>query len=480
MKLYFEDELQNFYLFEVEDLTLSISSTDDKATEHVFQEAKTLSIFLGKEIEKLMLSGFSQRIFPEERKKPKAVVRAYFPALFINELQESFGVEKRSKPISLGHKNKSTLENKLPESLNLYLQLREHYSFGDFTFGDLQIVEDEINLSVNMNRFEHEILADQNDLHSQKIALNFMGGYFIGDTKDSKHAYIAVPHELEPQRAEIWMFEYERAMPLNAIFDDLSTLFFVNNLIEELYYGGDLKAVSKVHQQLIDRCTVPSLSKKTGVNTQYISNSQNQVSYYFNRSYWITNLLRNDADISLSDIAEMFHPDLHIPQRWEKTKAFRFIQTNPITQYYWLWRLFWFNQNAQLRECIELVKNSPSLLVCDAALLIEELQNGRKVLGTIKDIHARREAWLAFELDPSLSEEHLVSAADKAKKMEMDLAMAHAQIGELDDNALYKMSWDYLDNENVLPVWLEHLRHAGEISDERMQRLEGASLHLNT
>ena len=78
----------------------------------------------------------------------------------------------------------------------------------------------------------------------------------------------------------------------------------------------------------------------------------------------------------------------------------------------------------------------------DLALLIEELQNGRKELGSIEDIHALREKFLALDLDPDRAEERArerqeaerlaaeQKAADEKRVAEMIAALSNDELAE--------------------------------------------------
>jgi hypothetical protein len=85
----------------------------------------------------------------------------------------------------------------------------------------------------------------------------------------------------------------------------------------------------------------------------------------------------------------------------------------PLWAFYWLWRLFFLNKAEKLRDAIAGASANP--VVRDMALLVKELQNGRRRLGSIADIHALREDFLKLDLDPDRAEERARDEAERER-----------------------------------------------------------------
>ena len=84
------------------------------------------------------------------------------------------------------------------------------------------------------------------------------------------------------------------------------------------------------------------------------------------------------------------------------------------------------------------------------ALLVEELQNGRKQLGSIEDIHALREAFLALDLDPDRAEEREREQEAEAERLaEEQKAADEKRAAEMLATRKARASWCDLAWENV-------------------------------
>lgn len=172
-----------------------------------------------------------------------------------------------------------------------------------------------------------------------------------------------------------------------------------------------------------------------------------QSRYWEARARWIIYLLRNDGVVSVDDTKNLFHPNLNpvlddaLHARWKESSQ-EFVPT----LLYALWRTFFFDDKARLRDYIAIAKASPSRLARDAGELARALEDGRKELGSIADIHDLRRRFIALDLDPARAEAREAEAKAKAaalaaRRAEMRAAIEAKAIAGEDLTALL---WDGL------------------------------------
>jgi len=129
-----------------------------------------------------------------------------------------------------------------------------------------------------------------------------------------------------------------------------------------------------------------------------------QVKYLMYRSLWVIHLLKSDDVMNVGRIPEIFA----LIKRQPINDIDEFIKSvsaqSMVSSIYWLWYFFFFNKEEYLQKFCEAMKVVPSPMVQDTIELVCELQNGRKELGTIKDIHKLREQFLKLDLDPDREE----------------------------------------------------------------------------
>ncbi len=93
-------------------------------------------------------------------------------------------------------------------------------------------------------------------------------------------------------------------------------------------------------------------------------------------------------------IAENFANTLNQRPNYAKTIETGNMGKLAITACYWLWTLF-FTGDDRLDEVVGICRESASPLVRDCAELVAEVAAGRRNVGPLEDVHARREAFLA-------------------------------------------------------------------------------------
>ncbi len=190
----------------------------------------------------------------------------------------------------------------------------------------------------------------------------------------------------------------------------------------------------------------------------------------FWRAHWIIELLRADRDRDWSTVKECFRPGWNKPldEVYESLKTSGNERIYP-TALYLLWRLFWFDQQDKLKECCDLYRNHPARMVRDLVVLLEELGNGRKQIGDIKDIIAVRDEFLALDLSPERKAEREqevaqhVEAESERVKVIADEAETLAESGQ---DAVLEKAWQNVTDPGAMA---EYEKAARKIEGNEIQ-----------
>lgn len=108
----------------------------------------------------------------------------------------------------------------------------------------------------------------------------------------------------------------------------------------------------------------------------------------FNRSKWILEILRGETDINTIKYQRPKYPTIADGQIGTIAAA---IQTHVADAFYYLFGTFFSKEQKYLYELVEACKESPAQVIKDAALLVEELSDGRKGVGIVTDVHYLRQ-----------------------------------------------------------------------------------------
>jgi HEAT repeat protein len=399
------------------------------------------------------------------------VVAKYYREEFLGELIEKQGLTKKAEPTS----NAATFAlyygvEKFPAELEQFLRMRDEYEFVFQTLGEWRIFGREVWLPdpARGNLAEQIIKLDQGNYHGPCILEYSAGCIYLG-TAGNGDAYFAA---VDPHRdnAEVYLYDHETFDLYRPIADSISSLAYANHLLAMIEESEDdseatsLKNVAEAFERIKDRVSLSwhyrSLEEAAEAEGCYDGSDDARWLYY--RSLWINYLLRNDGVHKLSDVAEVFGFIDHNQWGLERTLALSHLGSLPQTAFYWLWRLFFFDKDEKLRQVIEITKASANPVVRDMALLVEELQNGRKELGSIKDIHALREKFVKLDLDPDRAEEREQEKQEAERRAAEQKAADEKRVAEMlatrSNDELVALAWDNVDNEVIVKPIYDRLR----------------------
>ncbi len=283
---------------------------------------------------------------------------------------------------------------------------------------------------------------------NEEIGMAFVGATKICFLSDSDHAYATIfqPRMEEPAPNAVIMWDHDTHYineVLSLSLDEFAYRAAISSAFQEERISR--KAAKKAWQKLEGKCYVgyflcEGLDESDDTEEEadrqiddegdekVDENSFDREKYRvdlepeytvtgrFWRAHWIIELLRADRDRDWSTVKECFRPGWNKPlnEVYESLKQSGNERIYP-TALYLLWRLFWFDQQVKLKECCDLYRNHPARIVRDLVVLLEEIGNGRKQIGDIKDILAVRDEFLALDLSPERREEREQEVAQKAE-----------------------------------------------------------------
>ena len=301
-----------------------------------------------------------------------------------------------------------------PQDLEHFFRLREELAAKGGVLGEWRVEEREFWRPDPMagNRAEQLILADQGNWLGTFMIEYFCWCVRLGSMGNGDVYFASfLPTQLDEPEVVCWDHE-ERDMS-QTFARTIPDLAFANLLLAEVVEddgpdeGFSQERLRRDARRIAGRTQLSwhfrRLESVAEVDTRCSGSSVAPLLYY--RALWIIRLLMGDEHESLPETAELFGL-VNVP--WDSLDVSigngRLLSIPPHA-HYWLWRLFFFNRDTRLREVIEMCKGSSNQMIADMAALVEELQDGRRQLGLIDDIHAIRERFLALDLDPDRAEE---------------------------------------------------------------------------
>ncbi|MBA2665389.1 MAG: hypothetical protein H0U74_24080 [Bradymonadaceae bacterium] len=348
-----------------------------------------------------LAQGYFEMLPPDERFLQDLPIADYFDTQFFDDL----GL---ATPRARGGSDELALLERyhgveLPPELRIFIAARDTFVIHEAQLGQW-VLSDELWLprQAQGNLFEQLIWRSQSAGDATAILEYMVSLVPLGSTHEGDRFFAQID-AVDPDNTEI--FFWERAthdLPF-AIADSLSSLAFLNRLFEDLTSGArGVDTICDDLELLLDRVTLAApfhaLDALIEDDFEYAWRFNADTLYY--RSLWITKLLCCDpASFEVQSVGEVFIDQLQRQYAFENTLTSNYLTTTTPTPLYWLWRLFFFNRDAQLRHCISIAREHQSPLVRDAAALVEALQNGQRRLGHIEDIHALRTQFLALDLD---------------------------------------------------------------------------------
>ncbi|MBA3858078.1 MAG: hypothetical protein C0507_14330 [Cyanobacteria bacterium PR.3.49] len=320
------------------------------------------------------------------------------------------------------------------------------------------------------------IIAHPWENQCEDLGAVFLGAVQIGFFGDSDHVYATIfqprREESEPNAVFLWSHDtYYVDEVLSKSLDEFGYRVAVSAAFERERLSKN--AARKAWKKLEGKCNV-GWSASSGLETVTQDDSEEDesesgnvkaryqveldekftVTGHFWRAQWIVELLNYDSRRNWSDIKECFRPS------WNKSldKVYESLKTSgnerlPHTALYLLWRLFWFKQETELKECCDLYRNHPARIVRDLVVLLEEIGNGRKEIGQIKDIYAVREEFLKLDLQPEREEERKEEKAQNkaAESTRLESVSAEAlKLAQAGPEAILEKAWDSVTDVNAM------------------------------
>lgn len=418
-------------------------------------------------VRELLAQGFVASVPPEERFAPDPTIHAYWETRFVEELRDRFDITPRDEPLDYGERMIAYMAVEPSDELLQFLTIRSEWNFGYTNFGEWRIWDQERWLPdpEQGNLFEQIVVMDQNNYLGTAL-LEFLSNFVFLGTAGNGDVYFGHQNPADPGQCEVVFWNHETQQTEFVFADSLSSFAWTNHLycrLEDDDFDHDEVAADMA--LIADRVNVSwhysSLVDEASVEPEYESNSR--AIYYAYRAMWLIYLLRNNRVQDVEDCAEMFWPDIHAPLKFEDAEKGPYLQGSTITGLYWLWRLWFFDKKEQLGRCLEVLRGHRSPVVRDAAKLVKELEDGRRELGTIEDMHALRQQWLDLDIDPERAEERAAEEAKEARRQQQELARdleaAHAFLAEAPVAAVREALWDPIKKPDVLDVYYEHLEH---------------------
>ena len=319
------------------------------------------------------------------------------------------------------------------------------------------------------NMLEHLISLDQNNYLGTWMLELFSNSIYLGSFGNGD-CYFANLNLFEEKKdkgnVEIVYFNHETYDFEFPFADSIESLITINNLLDDI--GGDKKIDSgdlKKEMESLKMKINPTwhfreLEEITGIESHYESLNQGKILMF--RALWLIYLLRDDGVTGIRQIPDLFALFDHQPIGDVDEFAAGITEENPISSIYWLWYFFFFNKEESLKKVCDAFKKIKSPLIQDSINLVMELQNGRKNLGKIKDIHKLRKNFLKLDLDPERKGERKVESnkakEKKKKKDKKDKEKAKKIIAKNKIEELPKIAWEYIHDEIIIETIFQYLR----------------------
>ncbi len=411
----------------------------------------------------IIAAGYTQSLAPDERYKPDPRIATFYAEELLDHWK-SMGVAP-GEPNPYRDLWREYLAAELPPELDQFLGWRSTHDFGYCNYGEWRIWDADRWLpeAAHGNLFEQLVVSDQQNYLGTAMMEHFAGWVFVGSAGNGDQ-YFAHPDHGDPDRAEIVFFDHETHNPECFIADSLSSLAWLNrcylNLDDEDFDHEQLSA----DFGLIEDRTQPSwhysaLEDELGLEPSFEGKSRGI--FYFYRAIWLDQLLRPNR-MGVEDIEDVYYADIHAGLRFQDALNSPYLRSAPVTALYWIWRLWWFDK-PELESCLAVTAEHASPIVRDCTALIREFQSGRKSLGEIEDIFARRDEFLALDLDPDRAEARAEEEAEATRRAEVELAeqleKAHRIIASGSVETVREAAWEFTDQPDVLEVLYEFLEH---------------------
>lgn len=331
-------------------------------------------------------------------------ISRYYRDDFLSDLVDGAALVKRAEPGDHCQRIELYQGMTLPSELRQFLRMRDNFEFSKSKLGAWHIVDEEFGLPdpAKGNLAEQLIVADQQRPHATGLFEYFAWCVRIGRA-DNGDVYFATFDKRQPGNSEVVFWDQQEQQMPYYLADSISSLAYTNHLLATVQgeREGDKTTIKKKAKRLKKRTRLPEhyaeLEQAGKFEGQYEGNDVARYLYY--RSLWIARLLQNRDPGDLGD-TEAFFSMVEVP--WsdlDDAVAKGTLAQSPPAAFYWLWRCFLFQRSESLAMLMAHTRKGVNPLIDDMTTLVEELQAGRKTLGSIADVQQLRDQFVALDLD---------------------------------------------------------------------------------
>lgn len=472
---YYNDPSKQLIIFETDKGVIIDCTTIDH--DMTFLPSSPIQDGLDNVIEMMQRNHFIQRTHPDERWQPEephhGLLQQLLSRLDANEVKAGADLVALVKT-AYGHT--------LPDDIEQFLRLVSTRGIDVFHLGpwcmDTYYFE---AIPDNVNWFEALMLRDQQtDLGANLIGA-FTHSVYMSHIRDADTCLVHLDED-DPNRTEVFYVDHQSRSP-KFVSDSFSTFISASTLCEQIsaHTEGEYSKALEHHAE--------SLQGKVSTQWPFFEIKQivgeagdwgvppSTAEYLDKRSHWIQCLLNPYLFGGQLEVETCFDDNIHSGLSWERERDHAATSHKVSSALYWLWHLFWFDKDEALRQHIANCIHSPARLVRDAAVLVEELQNGRDTIGNLTDIRATRQAFIQLGLDPEEQEywqaEKQRIADEKAAKVDAHERAERAK-GEAflakgsDTNQLTEALWALDTRLQQAPI-VNHLLSNDDVNRLRLE-----------
>lgn len=330
-----------------------------------------------------------------------------------------------------------------------------------------------------VNTFELLLHAAQGNYLSCDLIELFGGCVWLGSLGNGDGWLVSLfEHHADPETpGQVYLFDHERVWISPAVAPSLSHLAMLTSLQDAWH---DTESISPdalragVHR--LDGLVAPpwhfsGLFEEVELDLTAYDPANEATRYLATISAWIIALLRNDgiADVEDDFIEDMFPAIDDRP--WDERVAGT--AKNVPVGLYWLWRLFFFGDDARLADVMQACERSPARLLRDAARLLQRIVEGEKQVGSIEDIHALRDTFQALDLDPARADAREAAAEAARLAAEQHRAEVSAAAADLTDDQLLIEAWAHVHDADWIAAAVARWQASGNPAWACLQALQG-------
>jgi photosystem II stability/assembly factor-like uncharacterized protein len=309
-------------------------------------------------------------------------------------------------------------------------------------FEELTLTSELVPDAGDGNLFELLVRRDQEAHLGTGLVEAFCGVFCLG-SQDNGDTYHVELYEWDGPR-QVLHHDHETHAFSGVFADSLDSLVYLAalaraNAAGKLSDEGHALGLRKLHGKVAPTWHFAIEDEEF----QRLDPRRRDTEFFFYRARWIVALLKNDE---LADIPRLFNADFNqvvpqeqLPARFEACE--KFIPT----ALYSMWRAFLFDE-PELARYLDIGRCHRSRLVRDAARLIDELRDGRNVLGTIADVRAHLAAFRALDLDPRRADARKAESLARQQAEASRLDDATAELERTPRAAWADLAWRWLDD----------------------------------